>query len=292
MALPLSFAKDGFVAPGNVRNKIKLKNGHFLKPLLIGTEGMTDTGKTEFALSVPGIIQMISVDRNFQGVFDNPRPPAARNQNVAIKVHQVPMAMTAKIPDYQKYYALVRDSFYGALEHPESQVVFMDGDSDFWELHILAHFGKTTSIYPQTRYAAPYAEKRAQIARAWDSGKIVICSNKVKDAYETVRKADGTPEKDPINGEDLRRKTGEKERQGFKDQDYLWDMQLRHMFQPAAIKTIGNRTVEVPAQWGIKITKCKHDMSKVGEELWADECNFKGLVSLVYPEVPLGRWGF
>jgi hypothetical protein len=292
MPLPLSLAKAGFGDPRQARAKYKLKNGQLLKPLLIGSEGMTDTGKTEFALSIPGIIQMLSVDRNFQGVFDNPNPPAARNPNVAVKVFHVPMSGTAKIPDYQKYYAEVRDSFYGALENPDSQVVFTDGDSDFWELHILAHFGKTTSIYPATRYTAPYAEKRAQIARAWDSGKIVICSNKVKDAYETVYKPDGTPEKDPISGDDLRRKTGGKERQGFKDQDYLWDMQISHMFKEKHTRVVGGKTIEVPMQWGLKITKCKHNMSFIGEELWGDDCNFKGLVQLVYPEIPLSRWGF
>lgn len=291
MNLPASFQKSGFVTPAQTRNKVPLGGNLFLKPLLIGTEGMTDCGKTEWALSTPGIIQMLSIDRNFDGVFDNPRPPAGRNPNVGIKVFQPPMAGTAKVPDYQAYHSLIREGCYGALDNKESTVVFVDGDSDWWEVHILAHFGKTTQIYPQTRYAAPYAEKRAIITRMKDSGKIVICSNKVKDQYETVLKADGTPEKD-LMGEDLRRKTGDKERQGFKDQDYLWDMQIRHMFQPAQIKTIGKRTVEVPMQWGIQILKCKHDMSMIGAELWGDQCNFRGLVQLVYPEVPLARWGF
>jgi hypothetical protein len=297
-SLPASFEKSGFVTPSKTRAKIPLGNGVFLKPLLIGTDGQTDSGKTEFALSAPGIIQMCSIDRNFQGVFDNPYPPPTRNPRVGIKVFQPPLNGTAKITDYQQYYALIRAGFYDALDNRESTVVVVDGDSDFWEIHILAHFGKNTQIYPQTRYAAPYAEKRAQIARAWDSGKIVICTNKVKDEYETVRKADGTPEKDPVNGEDLRRKTGNKERQGFKDTDYLWDLQLSHMHRPAHVRQMGllpnkqPRMVNVPMQWGVRITKCKHNMAMVGEELWGDQCNFKGLVELVFPEVPLARWGF
>ena len=292
MTLPPSFARDGFVSPQNMRGKIQLKNGQTLKGLLIGTEGMSDTGKTEFALSCPGNIQMICVDRNYSAVFDNPAPPPTRNDRVAIKVIEVPMNGTAKIPDYQKYYTAVRDSFYGALVNPESQVVVMDGDSDFWELHILAHFGKNTQIYPATRYAAPYAEKRAQITKAFDSGKIVICTNKVRDEYETAMNDDGTPKKDPVTGDDLKVKTGEKRRQGFNDQDYLFSMQLRHLYKPAHIAKIRGKDVEVPQQWGLKILKCKHNMAMIGEELWGDDCNFRGLVSLVYPDVDPRRWGF
>lgn len=292
---PPSFAKSGFFSPAQLsaRGKVKLKNGAFLKPLLIGTEGMSDSGKTRWALTAPGVIEMVAVDRNFQGVFDGPGVEGT-NSNVYINTIQIPLVATAKIPDYQKYYSMVRDAFYSALDNPDSSVVVMDGDSDFWELHILAHFGKLTQIYPATRYTAPYAEKRAQITRARDSGKIVICSNKVRDEYEDVLDDKGNTVKDPYSstGDNLRKKTGGHIRQGFKDQDYLWDLQLRHLYQPAQEKTLGKVTRTVPAMWGISILKCKHDMEMVGQELWGDQCNFRGLIDLVYPEIDVRRWGF
>jgi len=290
-SLPASFERAGFVSPSKTRGKIMLPGGYLLKPLLIGQEGETDSGKTEFALSTPGTIHMLSVDRNFQGVFDNPNAPKARNLRVGVKVFHVPMQGTANTTEYGKYYASIRDSFYDCLASPDSTVVFMDGDSDFWEIHILAHFGKTTQIYPQTRYAAPYAEKRAQICRAWDSGKIVFFSNKVKDEYEDVLKPDGTKAKDEM-GNDLRTKTGRKERQGFKDQGYLFDLQLRHKFKPARVEKVGGKMVSFPMEWGIEILKCKHDMSLVGLELWGSDCNFRGLVDNIFPGVPPQRWGF
>lgn len=287
MPLPPSYSKDGFISPANVQQKRKLPNGQYLKPLLIGTEGETDTGKTEFALSIPGKIQMISVDRNFTSVLDNPDPPEARNPNVGLKVHEITTASMSDINGYQKSFQSVKESFYAALNNPDSSVVFLDGDSDYWELHVLAHFGKNTQIFPQTRYAAPYAEKRAQINRAWDSGKIVICTNKVRDEYVTVYKADGTPEKDD-RGEEVRRKTENKKRQGFPDQDYLWQVQLRHMYKPAGTYDGKFRS----NQWGIKLLKCKHNPALVGEELWGDKCNFRGLVDFIYPDVAPERWGF
>ena len=290
MVLPASFQKDGFLPYSTMRGKVKLPNGQFLKQLLIGTEGMSDEGKTRWAMTAPGVIQMLAIDRNHEAVFDSTGLKGT-NPNIAIKVFEIPLLGTATVPDYQKHYANVRDSLYGALANPQSNVVIVDGDSDFWELHILAHFGKNTGIYPQTKYAAPYAEKRAQISRMRDSGKIVICTNKVRDEYINIYKADGTPEKDS-GGNDLRKKTGGKVRQGFPDQDYLWDMQIRHLYQPAHTAKIGAKEVSVPGQWGIRIMKCKANMDMAGMELWGDDCSFKGMVENCYPDVPLARWGF
>lgn len=287
------------IAQVQARGKIKLPCGLFLKPLLIGTEGMTDTGKTRFAMTIPGIIQGLMVDRNFTAVLDS-SGMAGTNPNIFMRTFTPPPQGTVVLPqnyrpgqetDYSRYYKEIRTAYYEALEDSKSTVVWMDGDSDYWEIHILAHFGKTTQIFPQTRYAAPYAEKRAQITRARDSGKIVICSNKVKDEYETVYGPDGLAKKDD-QGNDVRQKTGNKERQGFKDQDFLWDIQLRHMYKAAHVRQLGNRTVEVPQQWGIHILKCKCNMEMVGQELWGDDCNFRGLVELVYPDVDVRRWGF
>ena len=51
-------------------------------------------------------------------------------------------------------------------------------------------FGKLTAIYPPTKYSPAYAAKRAIIARAYDSGKIVIATNKLKDEYESKQLRD------------------------------------------------------------------------------------------------------
>jgi hypothetical protein len=38
--------------------------------------------------------------------------------------------------------------------------------------------------------------------------------------------------------------------------------------------------------------KCKANLRLVGAELWGNDCNFKGLVKLVYPQVSLQEWGY
>jgi len=293
VSLPLSFAREGFVMPSETRTKIKLPNGQYLKPLLIGSEGESDTGKTEFGLSIPGKGQMIAVDRNFSGVFDNPTPPEARNPNVAIKVVSVPLEGMIPVKDCVPYFTNIRDSFYNALANPDSTFVMLDGDSDFFELHTLVHYGKTKQIFPQTKWGELYAEKRIQIARSFDSGKIVLFTNKVRDEYTPVLDADGKEQPDPANPKDvLKGKSGNKIASGFKDHSYLFQIWLTHLYKPKGVRRIGTREVEVPQQWGIRISKMKHNKALEGTELWGSDCCFRGLVELAYPEIDIRRWGF
>lgn len=288
MALPASFARDGFVDKHHMRTRMKLKNGKLLKPLLIGTEGETNTGKSEFLLSCPDPGIIIVVDRNIDGALDNPHPPAARRSDFAFKVVQVPPNMTANQPIYLDYFLKTRQEFYKALDNLDAVTVAIDGDSDFWELQRLGAFGKLTQVFPQTKYTDVYAAKRAMITRAWDSGKIIIGTNKVRDEYESIIGPDGNPVME--NGEEKKRKTGNKQRQGFPDTDFLWQIQIQHLCRPARINAITKK--EMPMQWGLRILKCKAQPQLKDTELWGADCNFLGLVSLVYPDVSPQEWGF
>ena len=290
MPIPPSFIAGGFRPAAQARTRQRLRNGKLLKPLMIATEGESDTGKTEFALTAPSPGIGICLDRGIMAALDNPNPPETRGDldSWAFKVIEVPMEGTRRQTDYVKYWEDFRDNYYKALENKDSITALLDGDSDSWELQRLAEFGKLTQIFPQTRYHAPYTSRRALINRAWDSGKIVIATNKVKDEYEDVVDAQGKPILD-AQGEKTRQKTGNKEAQGFPDQDYLWQIRLRHLYKPAVYNPVSKKIQ--PAQWGIRILKCKHDKSHEGSELWGPECCFRSLVNLVYPEVPDEEWG-
>lgn len=286
MSLPASFAKDGFQPASMARKRQKLPNGKFLKPLMIGTEGQTNTGKTEFILSCPGPGLVIALDRGL-GLMDNPNPPRARRDDFAWKVIQVPASTSAKQPEYLQYYEDVRDSFYRALDNQDAVTVAIDGDSDFWELHRLMAFGKLTGIYPATKYTDIYAQRRAITNRAWDKAKIVVATNKVKDEWVDVYKPDGTPELEK-DGSAKRRTSGNLIRQGFPDTDYLWEVQIRHLYKPPTLNSITKKMTIM--QWGIRIIKCKHNPEMQGSELWGEDCNFRGLVSLIYPEIDPKEW--
>lgn len=294
MSLPASFTRDGFLHSSKVLKK---------RRLMIGTEGDTDAGKTEFILSCPGPGILLAVDRSIDGVYDNPAPPPSRRDDWAIVPVTIPLntqlldkdAYMARWTDFYKNY------YMKALNNEDAVSVALDGDSDTWEFERLASWGRLEQI-PALMYAGANSSRRAMISRAWDSGKIIIATNKLKDEYVDILDSNGKPVKDD-KGRVKREKTGEQERQGFPDQQYLWQIQLRHLYKapelldfesmPIAekLKAKREKRTATEPQWGIRITKCKANKRLEGAELWGDQCNFTGLVQFIYPQVELSEWG-
>lgn len=286
MALPKSFTAAGYVNADQVRKR---------RRLMIGTEGITNSGKTEFMLSAPGPGLVICLDRGFDPVLDNPQPPKWRRDDFGFKVVTVPKVGTATQPEFLAYWKTFYNEFKDGLNNLDALTLCLDGDSDSWELQQLAEFGKLTQI-PQLMRVAVNAARRAMISRAWDSGKIVIASNKVRDKWIDKVDEDGNPELDD-KGKVKRVNSGEKERQGFSDQDYLWHVQIRHLYERKTEKVIPagprkGQKISTPPRWGLRILKCKANPRLEGDELWDDQCNFASLVKYIYPNVPLSEWGY
>lgn len=271
MTLPTSFIRDGFIPPATVRKT---------RRLMVGSDGPPDSGKSEFALSAPGPILWICLDRGIDGVLDNPRPPKARRSDFAMQVIKVPQATQLAQPGYVEYWKAFYEVYKKGLDNVEARTIILDGDSDSWELQRLAEFGRLAKV-PSILYDNVNAARRAMYARAWDAGKIVIATNKIRKTYVTKFRPDGKPELNSA-GNELRVWNGGFERQGFGDQDYLWGIQLRHL----------RRDTPNGPEWGIRITKCKADASLEGGELWGVDCNFQSLVENVYPHIPIREWGY
>lgn len=279
MTLPASFLRDGFVAGDKLRKR---------RRMMIGSDGWSDSGKTEFILSAPGPGIVIALDRGYDAMLDNPDPPPWRGKDFAFKSISVPLATQAAQPVYLEYWRAFYAEFKKALENADAVTVGLDGDSDSWELQRLAEFGKLTQI-PPIMYTSVNCARRAMIARAWDSGKIIIATNKVKHAYEDEFDVAGKPVMGS-DGKPKRTKSGDVERQGFSDQDYLWQIQIRHLFREARVNPITKK--EVPKTWGLRVMKAKANKEVEGTELWGPDCNFAGLMQLVYPHIGLEEWGF
>lgn len=270
-SLPPSFNLAGFASAAQVTR---------VRRLMIGTDGPSDSGKSEFAMSAPGPGMHLCLDRNIDGALNNPTPPAARSPNFAFAIVKVPMATQLGSKEaYLEYWKAFFKYYIAACDNPDCRTIVIDGDSDSWELQRLAEFGKLTKI-PPLMYTSVNSARRAMYARAYDSGKIVIATNKVKREYATqYDPVTGVPKMSDV-GNEIREWTGGYERQGFADQDYLWNIQLRHHY---------NKEKQI---WGITILKCKSNKSLEGMVLEGDDCNFAGLVQTVYPDVPLKEWGF
>lgn len=271
MALPASFARDGFVDLHTLKGKYRR--------LMIGTDGPPNSGKTEFGLSAPGPGIVLCLDRGFDAMLDNANPPPTRQTNFSFKV--VKSTSTTLQSEFMDDWKAFKDDFRKAMANPDARTVVIDGDSDSWEIQRFAAFGKLIQI-PPLMYAEVNTTRRQLYRGAWDSGKIIIATNKVKRLYKTKYKSNGEPALDN-SGKEIREWDNQSyTRQGFEDQEYLWQIQLRHM----------RRVTENGIEWGIKIMQCKVDQALDGMELWGDQCHFRGLVETVYPNVDPREWGF
>ena len=153
--LPASFARDGFLPPDKLTGKFKR--------LLIGTEGRSNTGKSEFTLSAPGPTIELCLDRGFESMLDNPNPPTTRRNDFALKIIPVQMAETAGREVYMDCWKNFRNEYNKALANLDARTVVVDGDSDSWELQRLAEWGKISQV--GLAYASVNAARRAMITR-------------------------------------------------------------------------------------------------------------------------------
>lgn len=286
MTLPVSFLRDGFTAQSPQR----------FRGILIGTEGAANSGKTEFCWTAPGPGIMLALDRQYRACLDNPEPPATRQPGQPPEgwaIQPIPAAMSGTVTQdaaiqlwrefYQKYYLK-------ALNNMDARTVVLDGDSDSFEWQMIAECGRVIQV-PQLMRTGLNASRRAMIAKAMDSGKIVLTTNKLKKKYEGVWDAAGNPVPDPQKPQEQKREWDgvSYERQGFNDHEYLYEIQLRHLYQRAHPN--GNGKV-IPQRWGIQILMCKANRSLEGEELWGPECDLPTLLQYVYPHISLEEWGY
>lgn len=283
MPLPPSFLKAGFRPASESRSKRYLP-GLKRPGIMIGTEGETNTGKTEFILSCPGPGIVLAVDRGYDSMLDNPNPPASRRDDFAFD--EIKLSTAAMAEDHKANWKNFYERYLEALRNPDARTVGIDGDSDTWETQRLAEFGRITQV-PPIMYTGVRASRKAMYYRAYDSGKIIVATNKLKPEYVAKMDDNGLPiMKD---GKEVREKSGELTRQGFDDDSYLFSIQLRHLYHPPhASKATGRMS---PQQWGMRVLKCKPNPELIGQELWGDDCNFATLIQLAYPQVPLHEWG-
>ena len=287
MTIPISMSSKGYLTLQQIAER---------RCVMIGTEGEANTGKSEFGFSAPGPIASLALDRNIDGVVFNNNPPRSRREDIGIKLvlteghfgnkdKDATVAGTRIQSLHQEDWKEYHKDYIEILDNPDVATVLLDGDSDSWELQRLAEFG-TLSQIPSIMYDAVNAARRRMIRRAYDSGKNIIATNKLTDIYTNKKNPDGTVEM--RNGKAVQEKSGELRRQGFADHKYLYQIQLRHLFKPASFNQTLGRTI--PTQFGLKILECKPNMDLKGLELWGSDCNFKGLVSVVYPHIDPEDW--
>src|SRR5678815_3858035 len=120
MPLPISFQQDGLVSP---------KKGKYRR-IMIGTDGDSETGKTEFIASAPGPGIILCLDRGYEAMLDNANPPKTRNPDFAYVPVQVPLATSKTQADFVKYWQEFYSKWVKATENRDALTIGLDGDSD------------------------------------------------------------------------------------------------------------------------------------------------------------------
>jgi hypothetical protein len=270
------------------QNQVLHKGGNAL-PMCIGIDGQPSGGKTELALSAPGNIVCVTIDRGHVGLMLNPNPPKTRNKNVYWKVLEPPMPTAAAQTDFTAFWQLVRTESYAAVGHKEVRSVVFDGDSDSWEIQRMAEFGKLTQI-PSHLYTTVNAARRAFYSRLKDSGKFVVLTSKMTKEYKTVYGPNGQPELND-KGQPKRQWTGQWERKGFDDLDYSLEMSLHCYRADAKYDDTGVFLVS-GGEFRARLDLCKSDRSLEGSEFGGEDCNLPVILRTVYPQIPLKEWGY
>src|SRR5262245_40473983 len=244
MTLPRSFTELGYQTPQQLRSTGRRR-------LMLGMDGPPASGKTEFCLSAPGPGLVMALDRGYDAIFDNPDPPVSRRGDFGFKVFHLPNQQGQFVQDE---YKAKWQEFYGhylkAVLNADVRTIVLDGDTDSYRLQRLAEHGQLSKV-PQLKYEGLTAARKGMYNRAFDSGKIFMATNTVKKHYETVYNADGTPKLTDA-GNEVRKWDGTYDREGFPDQDYLFQIQTRHFY------TFRNPKATIK-EFGLEIMKCKPD---------------------------------
>ncbi len=257
-------------------------------PMTIGLHGKPSEGKTELALSAPGLIVAVTVDRGHIGLMLNPNPPKTRNKDVLWKVIDPPMPSAAQQNEFNTYWAMIREESYKAGAMQESRTVLCDGDSDTWEIQRMGEFGKLSQVPPHL-YVGVNAARRAYYAKMTDFGKFLIFTSKMMKEYVPMYKADGTAELD-AQGKPKRQWSGNWERKGFDDLDYSLQLSINCFRVDAQYDAEGN--LISAKDFGARLDICKADRSMEGIEFIGEDCNLPAILREVYPHIQLKEWGY
>ena len=143
--------------------------------LIASISGLEKSGKTDLALTAPGPILFINVDKGTEGVvhkfaskdiwvYDVQKPPEGAG-------------MAEWLPVYQELEKMLKRAF----TYNEGTVV-VDSHTEVYAIHRMARFGKLTQIMPH-KYTELNAENRALLRLAYDSDMSAVFLHRLKKRY-------------------------------------------------------------------------------------------------------------
>lgn len=221
--------------------------------LIIRVGALDKSGKTHFALTAPGPLGVLDMDRGLEGVIDKFIP----HKKIFTKSF---LDMPNKTrDDYDERWKHFEGGFYELIEHKDIRSIIVDTDTESWEIARLAFLGKLTQIKSH-HYAQVNAAYRKLVDAAFDSDKNVIFIARHKKQYVKKR---GDSDDTVWNGT--------YEAAGFTELPYLVQANLR--------STLEVDDGEITSH--IEFINCRQNMALKGEVLDGDLATFPWVASYI-----------
>jgi hypothetical protein len=235
--------------------------------LTIGLDGLPKTGKTTWAMGMPGPLGVISNDPMTKRVVQR-----AKRDGKEIYLKTFPETEDKKIAE--KEWARYLEVYAWMLENLRS--VIIDTDTGSWDLQRMAAFGKLTQVMPN-QYVEVNRERRRIIRMSEDSNCNVCFVFKQKKKYMDVKR------RTKQGVQTVSSWTGEFERAGFSETAYLLQVNMETIKENPG-------DLDVEERFKVKVVNCTQNAELDGEILEYPVNDFTSLAMMVFPESVEGDW--
>ena len=225
--MPTEIKIEGFIESSSV----------IQRRLILATDGFERSGKSHFALTMPGTVAVINLDT---GTDELVRKFKKAGKSVLVPKDDFTFKPGGMKGDYEKLWNKVESCIMRCLDVKGLGGMFIDTGTQLSQLKRLAAFGKLTQVMPH-HYAQPNEEFRALIRSIYDSEVNCVIAHKLKKKYVGSKKEPGKESW-----------SGDYERDGMNDVGYLVQANVRNGFDPET-KT-----------FYLKVTDCRHNMDLAG----------------------------
>jgi hypothetical protein len=250
--------------------------------LQVSSQGKRSTGKTAFPLrTAPGPIMHLDLDEGSEDVNDQIIKQLGREDIITIPVRMP--TFNAKNDDAVKELQGFATESWAKISLSMSEAVtcgfrsiLLDTGDETWRILRMGLFGKLAGV-KQMDYDVPNLMMTKLLRTPQEHGVNCFCTHKVSETWVTEKyKNDRGEEKE------RRVPSGIFVREGFKDTDYIFRVDVEHMNRPGP----GG----IGLEFGLRVLRCTANPNITGVELWGDDCTVPMLGQMVYEASTEDDW--
>lgn len=241
--------------------------------IICSVGGKEKSGKTNFSLTAPDPIAILSTDIGTEGVVN-------KFKALGKDVWEYEIDMPEKYDDAvqiwdgdgSKSNPGVAKVYKKILKIPEIRTIMLDTATEIWELLRIRRFGKLTQVMPY-QYGPVNAEFRRMLKQPYSCQKNLILLQKMK----------------PVYIDDKR--TSDYENAGFSDTPYLVQVNLE------TFRTVPKRKCPYcdnedgeHRHWCVKVKDCRQNPNLIDMVFKDKMCSFPVLASMIIEDTDVEDW--